>query len=136
MNKLEKVGFWSSIVCAVHCTLVPVATIGFPIIGFSLVSTELFEWILLSLSLIMGLTSLCFGFRKHKSLRAFSFLTIGFALVVVARLLHEHNSKVGFHFDYVNCMLILGGILISMSYFINNKLCANCKTCVENGCEH
>lgn len=136
MNKLEKVGFWSSIICAVHCTLLPIATISFPIIGFSLVSTEFMEWILLSISLIMGLTSLCFGFRKHKSFKAFSYLTIGFALVVVARLLHEHNSKVGFHFDYINCMLILGGILISMSYFINNKLCANCKTCAENGCEH
>jgi hypothetical protein len=136
MNRAEKIGFWASVACAIHCTIVPIATISFPIIGISLISTEIFEWILLSASMVIGLTSLCFGFRKHKSLRAFSFLTIGFTLIVVARLLHDHNSKIGFHFDYINAMLIIGGILISMSYYINNKLCVKCKTCTDNGCEH
>jgi hypothetical protein len=136
MNRAEKIGFWASIACAIHCTIVPIATIGFPIIGLSLISTEIFEWILLSVSLVMGLTSLCFGFRKHRSLKALSLLATGFTLIVIARLLHDHNSKVGFHFDYINVMLIIGGILISMSYYINNKLCGSCKTCTENGCEH
>ncbi len=136
MTRFERIGFLSSIACAIHCTVLPIAMVCFPIIGFSLVSTELFEWILLSVSLVMGLVSLCFGFRKHKSFKAFSYLGIGSTLIVVARLLHDHNSKSGFHFDYLNMMLILGGFMISASYYINNKLCANCKTCTINGCEH
>ena len=90
---LDKAGMIASITCAVHCMIMPLIITLLPIFGLSLFATEEFEWILLMISAMLGVTSLCFGFRKHKSFKAFSFLGIGLTFLVIGRLAHEHISN-------------------------------------------
>lgn len=134
---LDKAGMVASITCAVHCMIMPLVITLLPIFGLSLFATEQFEWILLIVSAILGITSLCFGFRKHKSYQAFSFLGIGLTLLVIGRLIHQHieHLKV-FQFDLYLLFLVLGALLVALSHWLNNKLCNSCPPCHDSGCSH
>ena len=134
---LDKAGMIASITCAIHCMIMPLIITLLPIFGLSLFATEEFEWILLMISAMLGVTSLCFGFRKHKSFKAFSFLGIGLTFLVIGRLAHEHisNFKV-LQFDIYLLFLVIGAILVAISHWLNNKLCNSCPPCHSSGCEH
>ncbi len=131
---LDKVGIAASSLCVLHCTLLPVLVVLFPIFSISLFATELFEWIFLVVSLILCLTSLCFGYKKHKSFKALSFAGIGFTVLVVARLIHSHNESPHLEFNVFNLILICGGIMVALSHYINTILCKKCQTCSNEGC--
>jgi hypothetical protein len=134
---LDKAGMVASITCAVHCMIMPLVITLLPIFGLSLFATEEFEWILLMISAMLGITSLCFGFRKHKSFKAFSFLGIGLTFLVIGRLAHEHVSHFRvFIFDIYLLFLVAGAILVALSHWLNNKLCKSCLPCHSSGCEH
>jgi hypothetical protein len=134
---LDKAGMIASITCAIHCMIMPLVVTLLPIFGLSLFATEEFEWMLLMVSAMLGVTSLCFGFKKHKSFRAFSFLGIGLTFLVIGRLAHEHVSHFRvFTFDIYLLFLVAGAILVALSHWLNNKLCKSCLPCHSSGCEH
>jgi hypothetical protein len=134
---LDKAGMIASITCAIHCMIMPLIVTLLPIFGLSLFATEEFEWMLLMVSAMLGVTSLCFGFKKHKSFRAFSFLGIGLTFLVIGRLAHEHVSHFRvFAFDIYLLFLVAGAILVTLSHWLNNKLCKSCLPCHSSGCEH
>lgn len=134
---LDKAGMIASITCAVHCMIMPLIITLLPIFGLSLFATEQFEWFLLIISAVLGITSLCFGFRKHKSYQALSFLGIGLTLLVIGRLIHQHieHLKV-FQLDLYLLFLVLGAVLVALSHWFNNKLCNSCTPCHDSGCSH
>jgi hypothetical protein len=135
MLNLDKIGITTSVLCAIHCTLLPILIVAVPIFSISLFATELFEWVILSLSLILCLFSLCFGFQKHKSFKAFSYAGIGFSLLIIARMLHHHfESNHEFKFDLFNLILLAGGFFVTLSHVINSKLCKKCSVCIKDGC--
>jgi hypothetical protein len=134
---VDRIGMISSLTCAIHCTIMPLVVTMLPIIGLSLLATEEFEWMLLIGSAILGIVSLCFGFKKHKSFKALSFLSTGLVLIVIGRLTHHHyHSLKFFHLDLYVLFLIAGGILVSFSHWLNNKLCSSCTPCKISGCDH
>jgi hypothetical protein len=134
---LDKIGMVASASCVVHCTLLPFVMIAIPTFSVSLFASEEIEWAFLGISFILNLISLCFGFKKHKSYKAFSFSGIGFGLIVICNMIKVHYSRHDhFEFDLYNVILILGGLSITLSHYINNILCKKCKTCKTEGCHH
>jgi hypothetical protein len=134
---VDKIGMVSSLSCAIHCTIMPLLVTMMPIIGLSLLATEEFEWMLLVGSAVMGILSLCFGFKKHKSFKALSFLSTGLVLIVIGRLTHHHYHTLKiFHLDLYVLFLLSGGLLVSFSHWLNNKLCSSCEPCKASGCKH
>jgi hypothetical protein len=132
-NKLDKVGFIAALLCAIHCSFLPLIVIIFPILGLSLFVTDFMEWAFLAVSLVIGVTSLCFGFKKHKSYKALVVLSIGFTLVVVIRLMHDHtHHNENFKFDFYNLVLGVGGLLVATSHIINSYLCNTCERCKKH----
>ena len=130
MTKLDRLGYISSILCALHCTVMPIILIAFPILSLSLFVSETFEWVFLSLSLLLGLTSLCFGYKKHKSFKAFPMLATGLVLIVIGRIMHQHTvHQKEIHIDLYNIILFAGGILVALSHKINSMLCNTCTKC-------
>ena len=130
MKNLDKIGFISSLICAIHCSIMPLLILVLPIFSLSMIVNEMFEWIFLAFSLLIGLFNLCFGYKKHKSYKALIVLTIGLILIVIGRCMHYHvQNQHGFHFDFYNLMLIFGGVLVAISHKINNFLCKTCYKC-------
>jgi uncharacterized membrane protein HdeD (DUF308 family) len=127
MNKLDKIGIYASLLCAIHCAIMPLIVVILPILTISLFVTETVEWLLLISAFIVGISSLCLGFKKHKSKKVFPLLSAGFILILIGKIYHNHNFL--YQFNYLNLIMILGGILITFSHYINNKLCNSCKKC-------
>lgn len=49
---MKKIGVWTSVICAIHCTLLPLLIIIIPTTGVYLFINETFEFVLLGLSLL------------------------------------------------------------------------------------
>ena len=62
---MKKAGVWASIICAVHCTILPLLMILLPTAGVYLFINETFEFVLLGISLVFNMTNVCFGYRQH-----------------------------------------------------------------------
>ena len=67
MKNIGLLGTYATLACAIHCALMPILVIVFPIVSISLFVTEPVEWLLLILSLFLNLSNLCFGYKKHKN---------------------------------------------------------------------
>lgn len=133
MKKLKLLGPIASLVCAIHCIAMPLVILLFPVVSISLFVTESFDWILLMCSFAFNLTNLCFGFKKHKSLKAFKYLGIGLGLIVIAKMEHSHE-KIHTHIDIFDMVMIAGAVLIIISSFINEILCRKCNVCNGHKC--
>ena len=126
-NKLDRIGIFSSILCAIHCAILPLFIIFIPSFFVSLFVNDYFEWCFLIISFIIGIISLCFGYKKHKSFKIFPFLSAGLILVLISKILvhnYKHNAPL-----YLNILMILGGLLIAFSHYLNDKLCNSCIRC-------
>ncbi len=126
---MRKAGVWASLICAIHCTILPLLMILIPTTGVYLFINETFEFVLLGLSLLFNITNICFGYRQHKSNKAVAILAFGIFSFVVGRLMHHHSEDHKIHFDIFNILMISGGLLMALSSFINDKLCSNCNKC-------
>lgn len=126
---MNKVGFWASAICAIHCTLLPLILVIIPTSGVYLFINETFELVFLIVSLLINIANLCFGYKLHKSNKALAILASGLFLFLVGRLLHRHNHDHIIQFDLFNVFMILGGIMMACSSLINSKLCHSCHKC-------
>ena len=126
---MSKFGFWSSFICAIHCTLLPLALILIPTSGVYLFINETFELVFLLVSLVINIANLCFGYKMHKSNKALAILASGLFIFLVGRLLHKHNHDHIIQYDLFNLFMIVGGFMMATSSLINSKLCHKCQKC-------
>ena len=126
---MKKAGMWASLICAIHCTLLPLLLILVPTAGIYLFINETFEFILLGISLLFNISHLCFGYRQHKSNKAVAILALGIFIFIAGRLMHNHSEDHKIHFDMFNMFMIAGGLLMALSSFVNDKLCHHCNSC-------
>jgi hypothetical protein len=123
-ERLDKAGTAASLACAVHCAVLPLFVTLLPLFGLGFLADERVEWALVVLSGLMGITSLCLGFKEHRSRRAFAYLGIGLGMLAVGRIVEEQmNSPWGV------LIVVLGGVTLATAHLINRKLCNSCSTC-------
>jgi hypothetical protein len=121
---LDKAGTAASLLCALHCALMPLAITLLPLVGLQFLAAGWVEWILIGTSAVLGVSSLCLGFKEHKSRRALAVLAAGLTLVVLGRIIEEHNLG-----PWGIPTLVLGGITIAGAHLLNRKLCFDCRAC-------
>jgi MerC mercury resistance protein len=61
----DALGITASLVCAVHCALVPLVCAGLPVLGIRSVHQPVFEYSMIGLAFIIGTGALWHGFRHH-----------------------------------------------------------------------
>ena len=106
MKSLRLIAPISSMICAIHCVVTPLAMAILPYVSISLFITEFYDWLLLSFSLLFNIGNLCFGFKKHKSYKALKYLGIGIGFLLVAKLEH-HHEKIHHGFDPFDVEILL-----------------------------
>lgn len=149
---LDRLGATASFLCAIHCALMPLILTLAPLMALSILASEAIEWILFGISAILGTTSICWGYRMHRSRKAVAVLACGLALLSAGRLLHQHHtyeveartpvmaseedhSHSGATPDLYTIVLVTGGLAVMASHVINHKLCRSCKKCSEDACQ-
>ncbi len=121
---LDKAGATASLTCAVHCAAMPLAVTLLPLVGLSFLADERLEWSLLGLSALLGVSSLCLGFREHGHRRALAILAVGLSLVALGRTAEERQwgrASV--------LVVVLGGSTVAASHLLNRRLCHTCRRC-------
>lgn len=134
-ERLDKVGASASALCALHCALMPFVLSVLPILGLGFLADERAEWGLLLLSVILATSSLCVGYRSHRSRRPLAIASVGVTMLLIARLTHhQHHAwdgDVRDLFPGAFCAVI-GGLSIAGAHWINRGLCRSCHACAHH----
>lgn len=108
------IGFFLSMACAIHCMVMPVLLIFFPMLGDSVLHDPLLEWSVLGLLVVLGLYTMEHYRRKHHNspvpMRIFA---LGAGLCLASLLLSTHLHEV---------LTVAGSLVIGLSHGVNLKL--------------
>ncbi|WP_462266807.1 MerC domain-containing protein [Mucilaginibacter sp.] len=117
-TKLDHIGIGVSILCAIHCALLPVVITMLPLIRLKFLTHPAIELSIILTSLSIGLISLGKSWRSHQSYLPFGLLVAGFLSIAAE------------HFWNLNglgwLLLVMGSILISLAHLFNWKLLRQC----------
>ena len=112
-NKMERVGFYLSIACAIHCIATPLLITLLPFLGSSFIGNHDWEIWFIGGSLVLAGIILFYDYLKHKNLIPISLL-LGTLLVKAFEILW-----LGHKYEFITGSL--GAIFIALAYFLNWK---------------
>lgn len=113
----DAVGIATSILCAIHCALLPLVLTSLPLLGINIIHNGTFEWIMIGLAFLIGVYSLSHGYRKHhRSLSPVLLFSIGFFFLAAKQFTLHH---IGF--------LSIAVICIIAAHYLNFRLCHKSK---------
>ncbi len=123
----DALGIATSIVCAIHCALLPLFVSSLPLFGVNILEHIGFEYAMIALAFVLGIYALYHGFRKHHH----SWLPVylfsgGMALLIL---------KVSFH-NLELILLIPSVLLIIAAHFLNYRLCRKHNHAHSTDCKH
>jgi hypothetical protein len=115
---LDRIGATGSIVCALHCALLPVVIAVLPSLGIAAWLGDGFEQAFVLFATLLGLFSVVWGYRRHGAVRALGLLLPGLA-VLWAGILYAplHHALVPHA-----VAMTLGGTLVGLAHVANLRL--------------
>jgi hypothetical protein len=123
MRRLKRInwdalGVATSVVCAIHCALLPLILTSLPLFGINIINNLAFEFFMIMLAFCIGAYSLYSGWKKHhRNWLPFAFFTAGITLLFCKQIWH----------NYQLIFLIPAVIFIVTAHYLNYKLCSACK---------
>jgi hypothetical protein len=115
---LDRVGATGSLVCAIHCALLPLAIAVLPSLGIAVWLGAGFERGFIVFATLLGLFTLVWGYRRHRGIRALGLLVPGLAALWFAVLYPPVHEALVAHAVFMT----LGGTLVGMAHLANLRL--------------
>ena len=115
---LDRFGAVGSLVCAAHCALLPLLIAVLPSLGLAAWLSDGFEAGFVAFASLLGLSSLVWGYRRHRALRALGLLLPGLAILWIGVLYAPLHHSVLPH----AVAMTLGGTLVGLGHLINLRL--------------
>ena len=120
---LDKASISLSVVCAIHCLLLPLALVLIPSIAVLPIADERFHQLLVVLVLPTSLFALTIGCRRHRQWRVMVCGALGLTVLLLTVLAgHEMLGEFG-----EKSLTLLGAILVAISHIINFRQCKTTK---------
>ena len=125
----QALGISASLICAIHCALMPLLVTSLPLFGVNLIENIWVEISLLVFAFVVGFYSLWHGYRKHHHrIVTLLIFTAGITLFVVHQFVEV---------PYYGITLILPGVISVLSaHFLNYRLCRKANHCHTSDCNH
>ena len=116
-GKADRLGIAGSLLCAVHCALMPLMLSVLPALGVGLTGTVDWDQTFVVFATLLGVATLSLGYRRHRAHHAWMLLLPGLVMVWLGSFtsLHDHSSG---HAVMMTC----GGLMIAAAHFINLRL--------------
>ena len=83
---LDRLGATGSLVCAIHCALLPLVIALLPSLGIATWLGEGFERGFVTFATLLGIFTLVWGYRRHREVRALGMLIPGLAALWIGVL--------------------------------------------------
>ncbi|MGH8032179.1 MAG: MerC domain-containing protein [Luteimonas sp.] len=115
---LDRFGATGSLICAIHCALMPLVLAAIPSFGLAAWLGDGFERGLVLFVTLMGLFSLVWGYRRHRRFRALGLLLLGLATLWSGVLYDPWHHSITWH----AVVMTLGGVLIGVAHLLNLRL--------------
>ena len=118
-----------SVVCAIHCVVLPLFLGSLAAAGVAWLHNEAFEWTILASSVAIGASGLLPAYRtRHRKKRCLGLFLFGIVSIVFGRLA-EHQSV------YDTPLIVAGAALIVSAHATNHYFCSHCRQCAVTGDE-
>ena len=115
---LDRIGATGSLVCAVHCAVLPLLIALLPSLGIAAWLGDGFELGFVVFASLFGLAILAWSYRRHRALRALGLLLPGLLALWVGLLLPAlHHSLVPHA-----VVMTFGGTLVGLAHLANLRL--------------
>jgi hypothetical protein len=116
---LDTIGFSTSLLCAIHCTAIPILLTVSTWSGLQLLNDPSIEILVLCLSTGIALASILPSYlRVHRKLNAIVLATFGFILIGLSRIEVQKVWEI--------LLTSIGASLVASAHIMNWKLCQNC----------
>ena len=114
----DRLGAVGSLLCAVHCALLPVAIALLPAAGLAGLSSDVFERAFVAFATVLGLSSIAWGYRRHRALRAVALLLPGLSVLWAGLLFQPLHESLVPH----AVAMTVGGALVGFAHLANLRL--------------
>ncbi len=115
----DKAAIGLSLLCTLHCLLLPVAAALLPSLAMFGLEDELFHRVLLLVVLPVSAYALWSGLRKHNSGKVLALGVAGMVMLMVTAVIgHDVFGENG-----ERLMTVLGSLLVASSHIRNFRLC-------------
>ena len=115
---LDRFGAAGSLVCAVHCALLPLLIAALPSLGLAVWLNDRLEFGFVAFATLLGAFSLLWGYRRHRALRALGLLLPGLLVLWAAVLYAPLHESVVPH----AVAMTFGGTLVGLGHLVNLRL--------------
>jgi hypothetical protein len=119
----DAMGIATSVACAIHCAVLPILLTSLPILGVNIIHNDLFEWSMIGIAFVVGITALLHGYKKHhRSLVPMVIFSVGFSFLVLKQFVPA--------LEY--WFLAAAVILIVTAHFSNYRYCNQTKSAIAH----
>lgn len=118
---IDRVGTYGSLLCALHCALVPILIALLPtlgLVGLANLAGGTFELGFVMFATLLGLFSIVWGYRRHGAVRALGLLVPGLVLLWAAMIYAPLHESVLPH----ALVMTVGGTLVGLAHAANLRL--------------
>lgn len=115
---LDRVGATGSLVCAVHCALLPLLIALLPSLGIAVWLGDGFELGFVAFATLLGIFTLVWGYRRHRVVRALGLLIPGLVILWAGVLFAPLHHAVVPH----AIAMTFGGTLVGLAHLANLRL--------------
>jgi multisubunit Na+/H+ antiporter MnhC subunit len=115
---LDRLGAGGSLLCAIHCALLPLVIALLPSLGITALGGDAFEFGFVLFATGLGLVSLILGYRRHGEVRALSLLVPGLAILWIGVLYAPLHHTLVLH----AIAMTIGGTLVGLAHLANLRL--------------
>lgn len=115
---IDRLAAAGSLLCAVHCALLPLVLVVAPALAAGVLWSEGLERLAVACVTLMGLASLGWGWWKHRSPGPLLLLVPGLALLWSALLVLVIHRSVPAH----AAVMAVGGVLVALAHLFNLRL--------------
>jgi len=130
----DRLGIALSLVCLVHCLVLPVAIVALPLVAAQWLDTGIFHTALALVLLPVALLAVVPGLRMHGRISVAAAMAAGLSLLSTAAFAGEdllsHQWQIG--------LTIAGGAILVAAHAVNLSLCRACPACAthDHDAEH
>ena len=115
---LDRLGATGSLVCAVHCAMLPLLIVLLPSLGIATWLGGNFERGFVSFATLLGLFTLVWGYRRHRVVRALGLLVPGLAALWLGVFYPPLHHALVPH----AITMTIGGTLVGTAHLANLRL--------------
>lgn len=124
----DKFAITLSMLCAIHCLLLPLLLVALPSIGVLQLQNEAFHLWMLAAVIPTSIYALTLGCKKHQRYRLLSWGLSGLLLMIIAVIFgHQIAGEPG-----EKILTLLGAILVVIAHWGNYRRCQQHQNCTHS----